>query len=93
MRTTIDLPEELFRQVKARADMEDVKLEDLIAACVQRGLGEPTQEPEAARRRSPLPYVSKAAASGKPILALSNAQVQIVPDEEDADRAGRLAGP
>lgn len=38
MRTTIDLPEELFRRVKARAALEGLKLKELIARYVQRGL-------------------------------------------------------
>jgi hypothetical protein len=38
MRTTIDLPDELLRQAKARAALDGVKLKDLIICYVQEGL-------------------------------------------------------
>jgi hypothetical protein len=92
MRTTIDLPDDLFRQAKVRAAMEGIKLKDLIAAYVRRGLAQPEDALLGPRQRSPLPHVPKAAATGKPIPALSNAQVQAIPDEEDAERFDRSAG-
>jgi len=39
MRTTIDLPDDLFRQAKARAALSGIKLKDLIARYVERMLG------------------------------------------------------
>ena len=38
MRTTIELPDELFRQLKARAALDQVSLKDLITRWVERGL-------------------------------------------------------
>ena len=38
MRTTIDLPDNLFREVKARAALSGLKLKELIAQFVEMGL-------------------------------------------------------
>lgn len=38
MRTTIDLPDNLFRQVKARAAVRGLKLKEYVAAALERSL-------------------------------------------------------
>ena len=38
MRTTIDLPDELFKQAKASAALRGIKLRELIAECISQGL-------------------------------------------------------
>lgn len=38
MRTTLDLPEELFRSLKARAAMDGTTLKDLVERLVRAGL-------------------------------------------------------
>ena len=105
MRTTIDLPDDLFRQVKARAALDGLKLKDLVTRYVQQGLrgDTPPAPPEPASaaprqrseppppRRSPLPVIPKASARGK-IPALTNAELQSILDEEDAERANRPTG-
>lgn len=93
MRTTIDLPDHLFRKVKAQAALEGRKLKDLISEYVERGLmGDSHQEDlpssKPTRRRSPLPAISKASATSEPIPALTNAQIEAILDAEDAERAG-----
>lgn len=40
MRTTIDLPDETFRQLKARAALSGLKLKDLVTQFIERGLVE-----------------------------------------------------
>lgn len=40
MRTTIDLPDETFRQLKARAALSGLKLKDLVTQLIERGLVE-----------------------------------------------------
>jgi hypothetical protein len=47
MRTTVDLPDELLRQAKARAALEGMKLKDLIAHYIARGLAGSTRSSEA----------------------------------------------
>lgn len=38
MRTTIDLPDELFRQLKARAALEGVSMKTMVLGFVEQGL-------------------------------------------------------
>ena len=38
MRTTIDIPDDLLRQAKSTAALQGVKLKDLIAGYIARGL-------------------------------------------------------
>jgi hypothetical protein len=45
MRTTVDIPDGLFRRAKARAAMEGVKLKELIARFVELGLRLPVRAP------------------------------------------------
>ena len=40
MRTTIDIPDDLFRQVKARAAMRGMKLKEYVAVALQESLFE-----------------------------------------------------
>jgi hypothetical protein len=50
MRTTLDLPDPLLRQLKARAALEGTTLKELMRTLVERGLRSP---PEAAEAASP----------------------------------------
>ena len=94
MRTTIDLPDELFRQVKARAALEGRKLKDLVTEYVQEGLSRSGEQTAlgADRRRSDPPVGRRAAATGQTTPALTNAEIAAILDGEDAERALRLAG-
>jgi len=87
MRTTIDLPDELLRQAKAKAALDGMKLKDLITHYVEQGLrvgGTPGTIPPR-RRRSELPLARTA--TGRPVPVLTNAEIQRILDEEEA--AGR----
>lgn len=48
MKTTIEIPDELFRAVKARAALQDVRIKDLITQLLKGWLaeGEPRKEAE-----------------------------------------------
>jgi hypothetical protein len=86
MRTTIDLPDELFRQAKAKAALDGLKLKDLIARYVEQGLrGTPSQTAPRRRERSELPVAR--AAKGRALPALSNAEIQRILDEEEVTGA------
>lgn len=49
MRTTIDLPDPLYRQLKAHAALQGLPMKDVVLAFVERGLRAPAgaAEPEA----------------------------------------------
>jgi hypothetical protein len=92
MRTTIDLPDSLLRQAKARAALEGLTLKELITSYVVQGLQQGPVQPEAQpRRRSAPPMIAKAA-TGKPIPALSAdelAELEIQEDLEKYERSTR----
>ncbi len=52
MRTTVDLPDDLFRQAKAKAAIEGISLRDLIEAGVRHILAEHSESSDEARRQA-----------------------------------------
>ena len=83
MRTTIDFPDDLFREVKAKAALDGLKLKDLITRYVEQGLRQgalPSAVP-LRRRRSELPVARKA--TGSTLPSLTNADIQRILDEEE----------
>lgn len=85
MRTTIDLPDELFRRVKATAALRGMKLKDFLAALIGNGLESSTGEPGdlVPQKRTPLPPPVRQP-TGKPIPALTNAETEEILILEDA---------
>ena len=92
MRTTIDLPDELFFQIKAKAALDGLRLEDLIARYLKLGLrGAVPPATPLKRQRSELPVAREA--TGRTLPALTNVEIQRIFDEEEAasGRHGRPA--
>jgi len=81
MRTTLDLPDPLFRELKAYAARHNIKLKQLLASYIEAGLHGRFAIPSPTSIRSPLPIARHA--NGKTTPALSNAQMQEILDEED----------
>ena len=72
MRTTVDLPDTLYRQLKAHAALQGVSVKDLLLAFVERGLRAPASTAEAAApAQRPLPTLHGRASL--PAGAFSNA--------------------
>jgi hypothetical protein len=84
MRTTLDLPDPLMREVKARAALEGLKLKEYFANLVQAALQRPVGGSTAATQRSAAPVFDRAHA--KRIPAMGNAQLSAIMDAEDAAR-------
>lgn len=82
MRTTLDLPDPLFRELKAEAALRGVKLKELVGELLQSGLAR-RQGDELPRPRSPLPVIRRATGTDHP--ALSNREVEEILASEDAD--------
>ena len=59
MRTTLDLPDDLFRQVKAKAALEGATLKDLLTRFIDSGLRQPARFAGQPGRRSALPVMPK----------------------------------
>ena len=82
MRTTLDLPDPLFRELKARAARQGVKMKELLAAFIEEGLrtGKGARA-QASPARSPLPIARRA--TGAAIPGLDNSQIAEILDTED----------
>lgn len=87
MRTTIEIPDEILRRVKATAALRGMKLKDLVAQLLEVGLrnGEPAQ---ARRKRRELPTMIPA--TGRSIPLRSNAELFEILDRDDTND-GRLS--
>lgn len=81
MRTTLDLPDPLFRELKAQSALRGVKLKDFVAELIQSGLARRARCES--RPRSTLPVIRKP--TGVPHPALSNREIEALLVAEDAD--------
>jgi hypothetical protein len=81
MRTTLDLPDPLFRELKARSALRGVPLKDFVAEILQTGLAQTAAAQAEARPRSPLPVIRKASGVARP--ALSNREIDALLVAED----------
>ena len=86
MRTTLDLPDETFRKLKAEAALRGFKLKELVTQLIERGLAEGPLPPVADRPRRSFPIPIAREADGTVTPALSNAQLQAILEEEDLAR-------
>lgn len=87
MRTTLDLPDPLFRDLKAQSALRGVKLKDFVAELLASGLAQ-AGSPAAAipRPRSPLPVIRRA--SGIRHRARSNREINALLVAEDTHGVG-----
>lgn len=90
MRTTLDLPDETFRKLKAEAALRGLKLKELVELFIERGLAADSVAPMTAvpRSRPPIPIARKADGSVTP--ALSNAALYAILDEQDIAQSERV---
>lgn len=79
MRTTLDLPDELMRHLKARAALEGRSLRDLALDLIERGLRAPA--PSAKAVSSPLPTVRLGRPMLLPQAGLNNAALNELAQE------------
>ncbi len=102
MRTTLDLPDEAFRQLKAQAALRGFKLKELVAQFIERGLADGSSiQPAPMRERPPLPVAIERGPYPIPIAReadgtvtpyLSNQQLYAILDEEDLAQYQRVLG-
>jgi hypothetical protein len=80
MKTTLEIPDDLVREIKVRAARENRKLKDLVPELLRRGLAHTREEPTA-RRRVEFPlFEGQPAAPGQE--ATPEVIAQILNDEE-----------
>jgi hypothetical protein len=87
VRTSLDLPDPLFRELKARAAMEGVKLKELIRRFIETGL---RADASPVPGRSPFPVIGTA--TGKPIPALTSEEIHRLEEQEDLEKFERSLG-
>lgn len=84
MRTTIDLPEDLFREVKLRAVKEGTTLKGLLTECIRSGLrGQAVGRPAVVTRRGPPPVAIRRIAEQELVRAKSNRQLNEILEAEE----------
>jgi hypothetical protein len=89
MRTTVDLPDELLRQIKAKAALEGMTLKELLTAYIFSGLRQPTPS-KAATPRSKIPVIKR---SGKSRIPNVTPELQAqLEEEEDFEKLRRSFG-
>ncbi len=86
MKTTLDLPDELMREIKVRAAHEDRKLKDLVAELLRDGLSARRGRVAARRHRVKLPLIESThpANSGEEMTPQRVAEILM---QEEIDRA------
>ena len=93
MRTTLDLPDSLFRSLKARAAVDGKSLKDLFVEFAQQGLAR--REPAMQEPRSPFPVL--VASGGKPMPVdprlLTNAGIYELLYREDDEKVQQRVAP
>lgn len=86
MRTTLDLPDPLFRELKAQSALRGLKLKDFVAELLQSGLIQAGSPPAAPRRRSALPVIRPATGVRHP--SMPNREIDALLVAEDAHGNG-----
>ena len=81
MRTTVDLPDEIFRKAKAQAALQGMSFKDLITRFVRQGLRGFQQDQKTERRQRSEPPIARAA-TGRPLPVFSSAELHRILDEE-----------
>lgn len=82
MKTTLEIPDELFRAAKSKAALDGRKLKDLVA----EGLSLVLQSPMAAKDRAKFPLIS-----ARERRVLTAKQVDLAVETEWREEAGKIA--
>ena len=91
LRTTIDLPEELFREAKMRAVKQGKTLKELVAECVRSGLQRPSSVTQGMLvRREPPPVAIRKNQELTRTTALSNRQLNAILEDEELEAVSKL---
>lgn len=89
MRTTIDLPDELYRTLKARAAVRGVTLRELIQGLIEQALSTAAPAVDPRQRQDPPVIIPS---TGRPLPDLSPEALHRLEEEEDLERYARSLG-
>jgi hypothetical protein len=90
MKTTLEIPDPLFKQVKARAAIEGIKLKDLVASALTDYLSKPKGPAEEPSKSCPFPLVR--GKGGHLLKQMSNRTIAELDQNEDVQRHRRSFG-
>ncbi|MGB0344631.1 MAG: hypothetical protein ACPGGJ_04470 [Coraliomargarita sp.] len=90
MRTTIDLPNDLFKEVKTRAAQQGRTLKDLMTLYIQSGLREDATPPSYSGHREPPPVVIPRMPNTPLITPRDNRELHALLEDEEINRIGRI---
>ena len=87
MRTTLDLPDELYRELKVRAAMEGIPLKTLVSRLLREALVRDSEakRPRGRRDRPPVALPS----TGRAIPVLSKEELRRLEEDEEIARHAR----
>jgi hypothetical protein len=88
MRTTIDLPENLYRTLKARAGLSGISLRQLVLQLIEQGLRVPRNEPGESRHAPPPVIIPP---RGVRLPALAREETRRIEEKEDEAKHAGLA--
>jgi plasmid stability protein len=89
MRTTLDLPDPLFKHLKTRAAQEGRTLRDLVVELVEKGLSA-RDLVDAQQRFQARPLIAGTAPMRLPPSQLTSADLSDILSEEDDERARQI---
>jgi hypothetical protein len=90
MKTTLEIPDPLFKRVKARAAMDGLKLKDLVTSALNAYLTKPKMSAAQETKTCPFPLVR---GKGGPLMKqMSNETIAKLEEEEDVERHRRSIG-
>lgn len=93
MRTTLDLPDDTFRQLKAQAALNGMKLKELVTQFIQRGLAAGVTPLKPAQPPGP-PPIAIQRIPGTPLApALTNAELYSLLNAQDLAQYQSLQKP
>ena len=95
VRTTLDLPDPLFKEVKTRAVQEGITLKELLAACIEAGLrGRQGAFDPATPWINPhrLPVAWARVAGKPPTPSRTQAEIEAILEQEDLENHLRVMG-
>ena len=93
MRTTLDLPDETFRQLKAQAALNGLKLKELVTQLIQRGLAAGVTAPMPEQPSGP-PPTAIARVEGSPLTpALTNEQLHAILEDQELEHYQKVLPP
>ena len=84
MRTTVDVPDSLYRELKSRAALNGLKVRELITRYLEEGLRTSIDRQAVSRVRQPIPVAIPA--TGKPVRALTRKELAAADEELERDR-------